>query len=216
MNDFFTWIHEYAPYTLFLSAGVALVRWRYLDKTLWAVGLFIILAGLGEIVAEYMSSRHMPSVHILHIYTILEFNVIALFYLRFFGHFYPRWLVPGLMVGFTVLSVLNTAFLQPLTSYNSYARSLEGVLIIALALLCYYKMLVELTTKRLDKSPVFWINTGFLLYFAGNLFFFILGNALIKEPRQSLSFMTWGLHSLLMALMHIFISVGLWFSPRLR
>ncbi|MBC8155583.1 MAG: hypothetical protein H7Z72_22070, partial [Bacteroidetes bacterium] len=175
-----------------------------------------VLAALGEIVAEYMSSHHIPSVHILHIYTVLEFNTIALFYYLFFGHFYPRWLVPGLMVGFTGLAVLNTAFLQPLTGYNSYARSLEGVLIIGLALLCYQKMLVELTTKRLDKSPVFWINTGFLLYFAGNLFFFILGNALIKEPRQSLSFMTWGLHSLLMALMHSFIGVGLWFSPQLR
>lgn len=160
--------------------------------------------------------RVKNNVPIVHLYTLLEFNVIALFYLVYFRGFYGRLLVPGMMLIFTVLVVLNSVFLQPLFSYNTYARSLEGVLVIALSLLGYYKLLAELPTKRLDQSPIFWINTGLLLYFAGNLFFFVLGNALLKEPNQSFSLMAWGLSTLLMVLMHLFISVGLWFSPQLR
>ena len=216
MEAFSLWIFEYAPLAIFLPAVVALIRIRYLNNSLLFVALFVVLAGLGEIVAEYTTSRHIPNLYILHGYTILEFNVIALFYARFFRGFYPRWLVPGLMVAFTVLALLNSAFLQPITSYNTYARSLEGILIIALALLCYYKILTELPTKRLEKSPIFWVNTGFILYFVGSLFLFVLSNALLKEPNKSMWFMSWGLHSLLMVLMHIFISIGLWFSPQLR
>jgi hypothetical protein len=106
--------------------------------------------------------------------------------------------------------------LQRLSDSNAYVRTLESLLVIGLALLCFYKILTELLTKRLEKDPVFWINTGFLLYFAGNLFLFILSNALLKQPHQQLSFMAWGLHALFMALMHVFIGIGLWFSPNLR
>ena len=216
MKAFFTWIFTNGPYALLISVIMALIRFRQMTGPLRFIGLFICLAVLGEVVADYTSTRHMPNLYLLHIYTILEFNILALFYFSLFGYFYPRWLVPLLMVGFTVLAVLNSLFLQPLSTYNTYTRGLEGLLMIALSLLCFYQMLAELTTKRLDRSPIFWINTGFLLYFAGNLFLFILSNALLKEPNQTLSFMSWGLHSLLMVLMHLFISLGLWFSPKIR
>lgn len=218
MQTFFLWLPRNGPYFLVIPLVIALFRIRYLIGPLRWTGSFVGLAVLGEIVGYITVSvmRVKNNVPIVHLYTLLEFNVIALFYLVYFRGFYGRLLVPGMMLIFTVLVVLNSVFLQPLFSYNTYARSLEGVLVIALSLLGYYKLLAELPTKRLDQSPIFWINTGLLLYFAGNLFFFILGNALLKEPNQSFSLMAWGLSTLLMVLMHLFISVGLWFSPQLR
>ncbi|MBO2011382.1 hypothetical protein [Hymenobacter negativus] len=216
MQPFFLWMLSNGSYFLLISVGIALVRLRYLTGYLGFVGLFVGLAAVGELFS-FLTARvlHIPNLYILHTYTILEFNVIALFYHHFFARFYPRWLVPGLMAGFTVLAVLNSIFLQDLTHSNTYARSLESLLVIALALLCYYKVLTELPAKRLNHYPVFWINTGLLLYFASNIFFFMLSNALLKQPKQ-VSFMAWGLHALLMALMHLFIGIGLWFSPRPR
>jgi hypothetical protein len=216
MHDFFNWLFEYSPFSMVFPITMAIIRRRYLRNELQFIGWFLALGALGEILSQVTARLHMPNLYILHMYTIIEFNIIALFYLRFFGDFYPRWLVPGLMVCFTVFAILNSIFLQPITGFNTYARGTVGVLTIMLALLCFYKMLIELRTKRLDQHPVFWINTGFLLYFSGNLFFFILNNALLKEPNQSLSFMSWGLSSLLMALLYLFIGVGLWFSPRLQ
>ncbi len=217
MQDFFIWIGKYGSYFLLFSAVIALIRLRYLTDSLRFVALFVGLAVLGEIIA-YITGRvlHMRNLHILHVYTILEFNIIALFYFTFFGYFYPRSLVSGLMVGFTILAILNSLFLQPLSGYNTYARGLEAVLIIGLAVLCYYKMLTELSTKRLDKNPIFWINTGFLLYFAGSLFFLILSNALLVKSDRTLILTVFGLHAMLMVLMHLLIGVGLWFSPKLR
>jgi hypothetical protein len=216
MQDFFLWIGENGTWFLLVSVAVVLIRIAYLTGYLRYVALFVGLAALGEAVSYITSYLNVPNLYILHLYTILEFNIIALFYFAFFGTFYPRPLVPGIMVGFTVLAILNSLFLQPLNGYNTYARGLEGLLVIALAVLCFYKMLTELTEKRIDRHPVFWINTGFLLYFAGSLFFLILSNALLSNSNRTLILTVFGLHALLMVLMHLLISVGLWFSPRLR
>jgi hypothetical protein len=193
------------------------LRIKYLTGSLVFVACFIALAAVGEVVSYVTGALlHIHNLYILHGYTILEFLLIALFYRRFFIGFYPRWLVPSLIAGFLLLAALSTIFLQKLSDSNAYVRGLESLLVIGLALLCFYKILTELLTKRLERDPVFWINTGFLLYFAGNLFLFLLSNALLKQPNQQLSFMAWGLHALLMALMHVFIGIGLWFSPNLR
>ncbi|WP_020605549.1 hypothetical protein [Spirosoma spitsbergense] len=217
MQDFFLWIGKNGSWFLLLSLAVVLFRWRYLTDYLRYVALFVGLAVLGE-ATSYITARvlKVPNLYILHFYTIVEFNIIALFYRAFFSRFYPRLLVPGLMIGFTTLAILNSAFLQPLTGYNTYARGLEGLLVIALALLCFYKMLTELTAKRIDRHPVFWINTGFLLYFAGSLFFLILSNILLTNSNRTLILTVFGLHALLMVVMHLLISIGLWLSPRLR
>ncbi|WP_338874752.1 hypothetical protein WBJ53_03950 [Spirosoma sp. SC4-14] len=216
MQDFFHWMLRNGSYFLLVSITITLIRIRYLTGCLRYVGLFVGLAALGEIVSLITAELNIRNLHILHVYTILEFNLIALFYRSFFGQFYPRWLVPALMLGFTGFAVLNSLLLQPLNRYNTYARGLEALLVMAMALLCFYKMLTELSAKRLDKHPVFWINTGYLLYFAGSLFFLILSNAVITDSNRALILMVFGLHSFLMVLMHLLISVGLWFSPRLR
>jgi hypothetical protein len=216
MQVFFHWMLRNGSYFLLISVLAALFRWRYLTSCLRYVGLFVGLATLGEVVSLITAALSIRNLHILHVYTILEFNLIALFYRRFFGQFYPRWLIPGLMGVFTGFAILNSLLLQPLNRYNTYARGLEALVVIALALLCFYKILTELPAKRLDKHPVFWINTGYLLYFAGSLFFLLLSNALLTDSNRALILMVFGLHSFLMVLMHLFIGVGLWFSPNLR
>ena len=214
MESFLIWMNKNGAWFLLVSVIVTLIRWRYLVGPLLFVKLFVLLAALGEVTSELTNSS--SNMYLLHGYTILEFNVIALFYVRFFGHFYPRWLVPGLMIVFTGLAVANSIWLQPLSGFNTNARGLGAVLVIGFTVLCFYKMLAELATKRLSLNPVFWINLGFLIYFAGNLFFLFLSNALLTQTNRSLIFMVFGLYALLMVLMHFLLSIGIWYSPRYR
>ncbi|MEZ0609293.1 hypothetical protein ACAW74_12290 [Fibrella sp. WM1] len=217
MQDFLIWFSRYGSYCVLLSTSMVLFRFRYLIGYLRFVGWFVGLALAGELISHLTAHvLHIPNTYILHGYTILEFNIIALFYGSFFGYFYTRSFVLWLMVGFTALALLNSAFIQPPTGGNAYARGLEAILIIALALLAFYKMLSELSARRLDKQPVFWINTGFLLYFAGSLFFLLFSNAVLYDSNQTLKFAVFALHVLLIVMMHVLISIGLWFSPSLR
>lgn len=199
--------------SLFLAVGIAAFRYHLLKKELRYIVALLGLGVLAEIVSYILGKLTGNNLPALHLYTILEFNIIALFYFSFFGYFYDRRLVPFLMIGFTGFAVFNSIFIQKITEFNTYARGLEALLVIVFALLCFYKMLMELNTKRPEKHPVFWINTGFLFYFAGSLTLFILSNLVLKE-NKAFNYLSWGLHSCLLILLHLFIGIGLWQRPR--
>lgn len=215
IERFLNWMFDYSSSFLVVSLAVAVWRYRYLTKELAYVGAFLALSLSGEVISTILSQRGIPNLFLLHFYTMLEFALIGLFYHRYFRGFYPPWLVPGMIVIFVAFAIINMVYLQHLTEFNTYARGLEGLLTIVLTLMCFYKMLTELEAKSPDQHPVFWINTGYLFYFAGSLFLFILSNVVLKE-NESLNFMTWGFHACLLALLHLFIAIGLWYSPRQR
>ncbi|GAB3996297.1 hypothetical protein GCM10028807_38490 [Spirosoma daeguense] len=215
-EHFLHWMLLNGSYVLIISVGIAIVRRRFLQAELVYIGLFLLLSLIGELVSLTLSKLHIPNLFLLHLYTPIEFNIIALFYRRFFSNFYPKWLVIALLLIFNSFVILNVLFVQPLTVFNTYSRGLESLMVIGLAVLCFYKMLTELDVKHPETYPVFWINTGFLLYFAGSLILFVLANITIEQPNQSLSLMSWGLHSCLFVLMHLAIGLGLWFSPNLQ
>jgi hypothetical protein len=47
---------------------------------------------------------------------------------------------------------------------------IEDLLIIFFAILLYAKIMIEAKIENLFRSPLIWINTAVLLYFAGNFF----------------------------------------------
>jgi len=213
IERFLNWMFDYGSAFLLFPLAMAVWRYKYLTHELVYVAAFLGLSLLGELVATVLSALGINNLFVLHFYTMLEFSLIALFYQRFFGGYYPRWFVPTLLVVFIAFAVINLLFIQSLSEFNTYARGLEGLLTIVLAMMCFYKMLMELESKRPEKHPVFWINAGYLFYFAGSLFLFILSNVVLKE-NKSFNFMFWGFHACLFALMHLFIGIGLWYSPR--
>jgi len=80
-------------------------------------------------------------------------------------------------------------------------------------LLGFNKILVELDTRYPTKQPAFWISTGILFYFSGNLVVFILSNYISND--NHLLTVAWGIHAVLMAILNSFIAVGLWQTRRL-
>lgn len=214
INNFLIWLLDYVQYVLILPFTIALIRFKYLTNELKYIWFFILLGIFSELSTRTISYFY-PKLNILpglHLYTIIEFITIGLFYLHFFGAFFSKKLLPIIIIGFVIFAIINAFFIQGITNFNTYARGLEGLLVIGISLLCFNKMLIELDTRDPTKQPIFWINSGFLFYFAGNLFIFILSN-FIKEDNYLLS-LAWGMHALLMIILHLFISIGLWQSHR--
>ncbi|KAB7731407.1 hypothetical protein F5984_11490 [Rudanella paleaurantiibacter] len=217
VETFTYWFVRYGSALLIISTLVLLLRWRTLSPGLRWISLFIATATLGEIISKVTSRYlHINNLALFHGYTFIEFNAIALFYRQVFGSFVPRWLIPAVMVFFSGFALINTLYIQAVTGIHTYTLVLECLLVIGMALLAYYQMLAELRTTRLETSPVFWINTGFLLYFAGVLFLFMLRNVFIKSAGSSFELLSNYLHLGVIILLHLFISIGLWLSPKSR
>lgn len=198
-----------ATYYIAVPVLVALIRFQRLGVAMKAMAFYVFLGGIIQVTSSYLNAQKLNNLWLLHLYTPMEFACIVWFYSQVLSGFLKKTVFIGLSLGFTALSVLNSAFLQDTDTFNTYARSLEGILVIVLCLLWCYRTLEEMKIKRLEEDPVFWVNTGFLLYFSGNVLLFAFSNYIVGINR-ALNLYIWAFHALFSILVYFFITIGLW------
>lgn len=198
-----------ASYFIGIPVLIALIRYRQLGLPMKAMACYVFLGGTIQVSSSYLNGLGHNNLWLLHLYTPLEFACIAWFYSIVLSGFIKNALFLWFGLGFAVLSALNTAFLQDPETFNTYARSLEGLLVIVLCLIWCYRTLLEMKIKRLEQDPVFWVNTGFLLYFSSNVLLFAFSNYIININR-ALNLYIWAFHALFSILLYFFITIGLW------
>ena len=208
-----TWLVTYVSFILLLPVAIAVYRRKYIKNELRAISYYLAFAFFSQwvaIISVYFIKNNLPY---LHFYTVVEFGLISWFYKEYLGSFINKNIIYAIVVTFTALAILNVIFVQSAYEYNSYPRGLECLFVVFYAITAYYKTIKSLEIISIEKSPLFWINAGFLFYFAGSLFLFVLGNLILTQDLH-LSMLSWAIHACLLGLMYIFISVGLWHSPR--
>ena len=198
-----------ASFFIVIPVMIALIWYRHLSTGMKTMAAYVLLSGLIQICSSYLHGQKENNLYLLHIYTPLEFACIAWFYSIVLEGLWPQRVFLYAGISFFVLSGLNSAFLQDTKTFNTYARSLEGILVILLCLAWCYRTLREMKIKRLEQDPVFWVNTGFLLYFSGNVLLFAFSNYIINI-NQALNLYIWAFHALFSILVYFFISIGLW------
>lgn len=198
-----------AAYFVAMPPLVAIYRYHLLGNAMRIMALYVWLGGIIQLSSSYLSSQKQNNLWLLHLYTPLEFACIAAFYAVVLRGFVRQSVFVWGGAGFALLSVLNSCFLQNIATFNTYARSLQGILVILLCLTWCYRTLAEMKIRRLEQDPVFWVNTGFLLYFSGNVLLFAFSNYILSINR-ALNLYIWAFHALFSILLYLFIAIGLW------
>jgi len=198
-----------ATYFIAFPVAVALFKYRHLGPTMRTMAFYVLLGGIIQVSSSYLNALKHNNLWLLHLYTPLEFACIIWFYSHVLQGFVKSTVFVYLGLGFAVLSAFNSVFLQDIETFNTYARSLQGILVIMLCLIWCYRTLLEMKIKRLEQDPVFWVNTGFLLYFSGNVLLFAFSNYIVNINR-TLNLYIWAFHALFSILLYFFITIGLW------
>lgn len=207
-------VFEVAPYATLPAIVVGMAKFRHLPAPLRIIALHVLIAGAVDLTATILWHQKVNNLFLLHIYTIEECGLILWFYSYLLGDAISRKWFLYVFLGFLLLSVANSIFLQPLSRNNTYARSIEAVIIIACAVLYFYKMLSEAKLKAPARSPYFWINTGFLIYFSGSLVLFTLSNYIRGPQYRQLRLDIWTMHAFFAILLYVLIGIGLWKQKR--
>lgn len=148
-----------------------------------------------------------------HFYTIIQFVLIVRIYQLALRKFISTKWMTGLMILFSILSLLNTSYLQPLTKFNSYATTANSMIQVLISLLFFYHLITKPRTHRIEQIPMFWFSSGVLLYFFCNLFIFAISNSILPQEFRPLSIPTWILHNVFMWLFFILTSIAVWINP---
>jgi len=188
---------------------IAFRKYSKLSPELKVITYYLVLSALTEILAALLAAVNKNNLPLLHIYTILQFVLIARFYGIVLAGFVPRNLIRYSAYFFIIFSILNSLFLQTIFTNNTYARTLESLLVITFSLTLFYRIISEMRIEKLEDSPVFWINTGFLIYFSSTIFLFVMSN-FILPLNKTLNVYLWGVHAFISSFHYILIAIGLW------
>jgi len=106
---------------------------------------------------------------IFHIFTPLEYVLLALFYRDIIVNKIVKKAITWSIPIFILLAILFSLFIQKPDTSNSGMITIESVIIIFLSLFFLREVLLLQHATILYRFPLFWICVGILFYFTGNL-----------------------------------------------
>jgi hypothetical protein len=87
---------------------------------------------------------------------------------------------------YVLFGLINLFFVQGPYGHTSYTSSLRAVCLIVIALTYFYVLIQQLPTESITKLPMFWINTGILIYYSGTFFMNLTADYLINVLNNTL------------------------------
>lgn len=160
-------------------AVICIARWhRFSRADRWLAGLMIVTV-FQEAVAYLLAVRYNDNVASYHIYSPIELSLTGLYLIESMPSFRRKklaWVTVGTAVG---CGIINTAFLQPFSAFNTYYLLFESTSIILLSLWSLYKVMLREDDRPL-KRVHFWLLILLLCYW-------------------SATFMSWGVYNVMLA-----------------
>ncbi len=189
--------------------SLAVIRFRYLNKSQLIFCCFLLVSFLTEVISGILIAYKQPTLLLLNLYTILDLGIALWFFNTLLKGFFRNGI---LYLSSTVILVLITilvfATIQK-QSINNYAWSSEALAIIIYCLLYYFRVIKEMNIPVIEQHPTFWIVTGLFVYYAGVFFLFLFSDILNRISKTHMVNI-WQINSLFFVAANILFIIGLW------
>lgn len=201
---------------ILLTVVYASIHYKKMLRHLKVFSWFIFFSGIIQFVSLafwFAGKNNMP---LLHLYVAVGFIFIAWFYSSVLSGFIKAKIIWSVTILFLLFTTINSIFIQPVFIFNSYALTIESVLIIILALFTFIFFLNDMVkeTGGRDIKSLNWINSGLFVYYSSNLLIFYFGSFITQMFSRNLNLYTWVLHSFFSIVMYTCFFIGLWKRSR--
>ncbi len=184
MSIFFKFISISIILLRFCTVGLLFWNYTKLDKILKRISQLFLMDLLSEVVASICASvYHHNNLFVFHLTAPLEIYFLG----QFFFDFYEKngWKIRRLelLIPMMMLCVLNTGFIQPYDTINSYALTFLSLFVICNAFLSFYLIL--------DKNPTFphlfeikWLIIIFFVVHSTSFMILLFGNHINQQLKS--------------------------------
>ena len=195
-----------------LAAVLALIYFKKFDKRLFSFKLFLIFNSFIQISQLVLSSLKHHNLFLLHIDVPVEFALLAHFYYSFLNQYVDKRIFFTLISLFLLFSVINSVFIQPPDSFNSYTLIAEALVMIILSIFAFIVLLDP--RSGMNKTPMgkiaALINSGIFINFSTTLLIYYFSNFLIKNADKNTVNYIWVYNDLASVVMYAFFIVAVW------
>lgn len=169
-------------------------------KVLFFLLLFSLLT---DCTSLFMSlyDRNLSTYNLINAYTLIEACTLFFVFKKLEVKF-PFWMISIVFLGLGIYEWLHLEKNQLL----DYSSGTESLIIIILSLLFFKKTLGSLEYSNILNNPQFWMNSGLLIYFTGNLFLFAFGNLIHNDSLYYL----WHIHNFIQLIYSSLLAIAFW------
>lgn len=169
--------------------------------------LIVFISACVEIISRIIANIYENNFPILHIYTGIEFSLIFVFYMLFYKQYYKFKILYLILPVFYVVTYIDYK-VNGLNEMDSFSVTVESAFFIITSLLSFFFIIRHLIFENILNMPFFWINSGILIYFSGNILLFIFSNSFIKSEIKTFLILWAIIHSLLNIIYNSLICIG--------
>jgi hypothetical protein len=155
-----------------LTAIIFIVKYKFFTSLIKHFGLFVILGAATEFVTLILARLGIPNLFLLHIFSPFEFLIIGFFFIKLFRLFNKNLLNEVLIYIGTILIIFNSVFIQPLSEYNSFARTSLHLFFMGCCFIGFYLFTIQSYNFK-DRGGVKIILMALLLKYSGSMFLYL-------------------------------------------
>jgi hypothetical protein len=191
------------------------ILFKKLDQTLKIFCYFLFVSDLVQMLSLFCWFKGVNNLPILHVYVPIGFICLTYFYVTVLKGFINGNILWLGALFFLLLSVINSIWIQKPFTYNSYALSLESILIIIYSTSTFIFLLNHIfkESKTGLITSLNWINSGLFIYYLSSLIIFYFGNLLAVHSTSIFIKYTWAFHAFFSIIMYTCFIIALWKRP---
>lgn len=198
----------FVPSSVLFPLVPALRYYRRNSRPLRILAWYLVLSGATSLISVILAFRRINNMPIMHLYTFAEFWVLTTFYRTTIGEVGRRYHLKYLAPGFFLICIANAVYGQSIYTFNTYTKSLESVLMLALGILYFKKELDLPAAYEKSKRDLLNVNSSLLIYFSGSFVLFTIYNVIVYDVKfVSIMF---AVHSLLLLSVYLVTGTVLW------
>jgi hypothetical protein len=157
-----------------------LFKFKHLKRDTKILFAFFTVALITEAIVKILAYNKINNLWLFHVFTIVEYSfwvIVFSFWQK--EHNVKKILKVSILI-FAIIWLVNLIFsIERFSEYNNVSRSIESILLTAIALFTIYNSYLE-SYVELYKNYIFCFSIGVLIYFSGNFLFFSLGSSIVN------------------------------------
>jgi len=196
------------PLLVFIIRRKSLTEVSAIEPFLW----LIVISGFYELIGTLLFS--LPTDPWFRTYCLMEFAAVFYFFYTLLKDVYRLvLLISGSL--YLLLYVLLLFFWDNWDNLitESYLSIFIALFVFCCSVLWFKNIFSSMSESSLVQSPLFYFISGFILYFSGTLFLFLVSSLMVKNTALSLG-EHWILIIIFNIILRILLIIGIWKALR--
>jgi hypothetical protein len=186
-----------------------LVKAGYASRRIHLIGILTIVSAACDGAGLFLFQQGESTVFLVNTYYLAMFGILLLFYYEIVFIKSRRLMIWIGLAVYLQSFILITLYVQPFNQYQTLLWVITAIIMMVFGIEYFFYLLSARPAVNLMNYTTMWINSGILIYFAFNLFLFVITNHVFTNLDQESTQAVWSFHNVNNIVKNILFAIGI-------